>query len=67
MTAQAQMKVIKKITANKPFLKIGKVLNVLEHGRRVINRRRANGTDLKLEHEIRMCEIRRCLLILNSM
>ena len=67
MTAQAEIRLIKKITANKPFLKASRILNILEHAQRTINERRYKETTLKLEHEIRMCEIRRCLPILNDM
>lgn len=67
MTGSAQLRLIKKITVNKPFLKVSRVLYVLEHAQRIVNQRRSTQTTLALEHEIRMCEIRRCLPILNSM
>ena len=67
MTAESEMRLINKTTKNKPFQKIGKILNVLNHGEKVIFRRQCNETDLKLEKEIRRCEIEKCLKILSEM
>jgi hypothetical protein len=67
MTAKAQLRLIKKITAGKPFIKASMVLNVLEHAQRVVNRRRAEQTSLALEHELFMCEARRCKKILKEL
>jgi len=67
MTPEAQLRVIKKLTTNKPFQKIRTVLKHLEKKQRKILNRRSEQTTLALEHELRMCEIRRCLRILNSM
>ena len=67
MTAQAQLRVIKKFTQDKPFQKASKVLKHLEKKQRKILDRRSEQTTLALEAELRMCEIRRCLQILNEL
>lgn len=67
MTGSAELRVIKKFTENKPSQKVSKVLKHLEKKKRKIRDRRSEQTTLALEHELRMCEIRRCLPILNSM
>jgi len=67
MTGASQLRLIKKITRNKPFMKASRVLNVLEHAQRVITDKRSEQTTLALEHELRMCEIRRYLPILNEL
>ena len=67
MSGPAELRLIKKITANKPFMKVSRVLNVLGHARRVVRKRRSEQNTLKLEAEIRRCEIEKCLKILNDM
>ena len=67
MRGSAQLRLIKRVTKNKPFLKASKVLNILEHAQLIIDRRRSEQTDLALEHEIRMSEIRKCLSILREL
>ena len=66
MTGSAQMRLIEKITCNQPFKKIRTVLNVLEHGQRIITARRARATTLNLDHELFLCEARRCKEILRD-
>ena len=61
MTGSAQMRLINRVTKNKPFVKASRIANILWHGQQIISRRRAEQTTLALEHELRMCEIRRCL------
>jgi hypothetical protein len=67
MTASAELRVIKKFTQDKPFQKVSKVLKHLEKKRSKILNRRSEQTTLALEHELRMCEIRRYLPILNEL
>ena len=67
MSPQGELRLVTKVTKNKPFQKISKVLNALDHAGRSVLRRRVEQTDLKLEHELFMCEARRCKKILSSM
>ncbi len=67
MTGESELRVIRKFTQDKPFQKVSKVLKHLEKKRSKILNRKSEQTTLALEAELRMCEIRRCLPILNSM
>ncbi|RLA77004.1 MAG: hypothetical protein DRG30_01395 [Epsilonproteobacteria bacterium] len=60
MTGSAQMRLIEKITTGKPFMRVSRVMNILEHGQRIIRERRARATTLNLDHEIFLCETRQC-------
>jgi len=66
MTAQAEHRLIKRVIANKPFMKANKIAYLLDIGSKTILHRQAETTTLKLEHEIRMCEVRKCLPILEE-
>ena len=66
MTGESELRVIRKFTQDKPFQKVSKVLKHLEKKRKKILNRRSEQTTLALEHEIFLCEARRCLDILKE-
>ena len=59
MSPRSEMRFIKALTNNKPFMRAKDVEASLNKAKKVILKRQCDSTDLKLEAEIRICEIRK--------
>lgn len=66
MSPSAELRVIQRIAHSKPFVNANTLVKILNEKKGVIMARRIKQTDLDLEAELRMCEIRRCLPILKE-
>lgn len=67
MTAAAEFRFIKAFTKNKPLMPVKPIETALNKAKKRLADKRAENTDLKLEAEIRLCEIERCKKILEEM
>ena len=64
MTAKSELRFIKRLP---PFMKASEVAKRLHKAKKTVIHKQSEQTDLALESELRMCEIRRCLPILKEL
>lgn len=66
LSGQSQLRLIKKVTRCKPFMKISILESILDKANKAKLNRVAEQTTLKIEAELRRIEIDKCLEILKD-
>ena len=67
ISGQSQLRLIKRVTKNKPFMKAREIENILYHANRVISERKRVSSNMELDRAIFVSQANTCNKIMEEM